>query len=129
MYRQNKPEVSVIGYDALTRDKGQRLADATATLQRWNVTDFSALDALTASERLYMWQRDRLPAGNAVAEVPVIAPASEQLIQGRIDMLIESGGDFAIIDHKSFPGCFELWEERALGHAPSLPLMQGRSRQ
>ncbi|RVM06132.1 DNA helicase UvrD [Sinorhizobium meliloti] len=111
---------SVIGYDDLTRDTGQRLADATATLERWNVAGFSAVDALTASERLFTWQRDRWPAGKPVAEVPVIAPAAEQLILGRIDMLIESGGDFAIIDHKSFPGRFELWEERALGHAPQL---------
>jgi hypothetical protein len=40
--------------------------------------------------------------------------------QGRIDMLVETEVDSAIIDHKSFPGRFELWEERAISHAPQL---------
>lgn len=52
--------------------------------------------------------------------MPVTAPAADQLLKGRIDMLVETGSEFAIIDHKSFPGRFELWEERAVGHAPQL---------
>lgn len=111
---------SVIGYDDPSRDRSQRLADATAILARWNVKGFAANDALVASERLFSWRIDRWPAGNSLAEVPVIAPSADQLIKGRIDMLVETEIDFAIIDHKSFPGRFELWEERAIGHAPQL---------
>jgi ATP-dependent exoDNAse (exonuclease V) beta subunit len=58
--------------------------------------------------------------GSGIAEVPVTAPAADQLLKGRIDMLVDTGFDFAIIDHKSFPGRFELWEERAVRHAPQL---------
>ncbi|WP_152971298.1 PD-(D/E)XK nuclease family protein, partial [Rhizobium ecuadorense] len=57
--------------------------------------------------------------------VPVTSPAADQLLKGRIDMLVETGIDFAIIDHKSFPGRFELWEERAVGHAPQLAAYAG----
>ncbi|BCH67897.1 MULTISPECIES: PD-(D/E)XK nuclease family protein [Rhizobium/Agrobacterium group] len=116
---------SVIGYDDPDRDRNQRLADATAILSRWNVNGFKSDDALIASDRLVAWRRVRWPAGTGTAEVPVIAPAADQVLKGRIDMLVETETDFAIIDHKSFPGRFELWEERAIGHAPQLAAYAG----
>jgi ATP-dependent exoDNAse (exonuclease V) beta subunit len=111
---------SIIGYDDADRDRGQRLADATSILSRWNVSGFKADDALTASDRLATWRRSRWPDATGIAEVPVIAAAGDQLLKGRIDMLVETEIDFAIVDHKSFPGRFELWEDRAVGHAPQL---------
>jgi ATP-dependent exoDNAse (exonuclease V) beta subunit len=111
---------SIIGYDDSGRDRSQRLADAATVLERWNVTGFSPHDALIASERLFDWRQTRWPEGKGIAEVPVLAPTADQLIKGRIDMLVETEAGFAIIDHKSFPGRFELWEERAVGHAPQV---------
>ncbi|PDT01415.1 DNA helicase UvrD [Rhizobium chutanense] len=116
---------SIIGYDDPDRDRDQRLADATSILTRWNVTGFKADDALIASDRLATWRRGRWPASSGIAEVPVTAPAADQLLKGRVDMLVETGIDFAIIDHKSFPGRFELWEDRAVGHAPQLAAYAG----
>nr|WP_278376198.1 UvrD-helicase domain-containing protein [Brucella anthropi] len=116
---------SIIGYDDPDRDRGQRLADASSILTRWNVIGFKADDALIASDRLATWRRGRWPAASGIAEVPVTAPSADQLLKGRIDMLVETGIDFAIIDHKSFPGRFELWEERAVGHAPQLSAYAG----
>jgi hypothetical protein len=41
------------------------------------------------------------------SEWPVHATEELQVISGRIDLLLDDGGDFAIIDHKSFPGSME----------------------
>ncbi len=116
---------SIIGYDDPNRDRDMRLADASSILTRWGVTGFRADDALVASDRLATWRRGRWPAASSIAEVPVTAPLGDQLLKGRIDMLVETGVDFAIIDHKSFPGRFDLWEERAVGHAPQLAAYAG----
>jgi ATP-dependent exoDNAse (exonuclease V) beta subunit len=116
---------SIIGYDDPDRDRDKRLADASSILTRWDVIGFKADDALIASDRLATWRRGRWPAASSIAEVPVAATIADQLLKGRIDMLVETGSDFAIIDHKSFPGRFELWEERAVGHAPQLAAYAG----
>jgi hypothetical protein len=46
------------------------------------------------------------------SEWPVHATEELQVISGRVDLLLDDGGDFAIIDHKSFPGSMELDIER-----------------
>ncbi len=116
---------SIIGYDDPDRDRDKRLADASSILTRWGVMGFKGDDALIACDRLATWRRGRWPAASTIAEVPVAAAIADQLLKGRIDMLVETEGDFAIIDHKSFPGRFELWEERAVGHAPQLAAYAG----
>ncbi|HEY6732593.1 MAG TPA: hypothetical protein VI256_02165 [Roseiarcus sp.] len=45
-----------------------------------------------------------------------------QVISGRIDLLLDDGGDFAIIDHKSFPGSMELDIERLRAFGGQLSL-------
>ena len=52
--------------------------------------------------------------------MPIMARLGSQLVVGRIDLLIEGGDWFALIDHKSFPGRASEWESRALGYAPQL---------
>ncbi|MEY9722170.1 ATP-dependent exoDNAse (exonuclease V) beta subunit [Sinorhizobium fredii] len=46
----------------------------------------------------------------------------DQLVQGRIDLLVEFEHRSAIVDHKSFPGRMDEWEGHALRHAPQLAL-------
>lgn len=113
---------AIIAYDDGRRDTAQRLADAEATLARWWVKGFAAADALTACGRLSCWLKSRWPEGNLLPEAPVTAQRGGQLVQGRIDLLVEHDYGSAIVDHKSFPGRVDLWEGHALRHAPQLRL-------
>jgi ATP-dependent exoDNAse (exonuclease V) beta subunit len=45
-----------------------------------------------------------------------------KVIKGRIDLLLEGVDWFAIVDHKSFPGARDSWEEKAIAHAPQLAI-------
>ncbi|HMC90981.1 MAG TPA: PD-(D/E)XK nuclease family protein, partial [Allosphingosinicella sp.] len=45
-----------------------------------------------------------------------------QFISGRIDLLLDDGGEFAIVDHKSFPGAMELDGERLRAFAGQVDL-------
>lgn len=45
-----------------------------------------------------------------------------QKSRGWIDLLIETENGYVIIDHKTFPGAREQWEEKALSYAPQLGL-------
>jgi hypothetical protein len=45
-----------------------------------------------------------------------------QRIRGRIDLLIESGNGFVILDHKIYPGRPDTWEKRVIGYGPQLNL-------
>ena len=113
---------AVLAYDDPARNPEQRLADADAILQRWNVQALSASDAIEASERLHGWLAARWPEGEVLREAPVRAPVGDQIVQGRIDLLVRHAAGAAVLDHKSFPGAFDRWEDRAVGHAPQVDL-------
>lgn len=113
---------AILAYDDPARAMDTRLADAQATLDRWRVTGFSAPNALTASDRLHTALAARWPGAGLRREVPVTARIGQQVVQGRIDLLVEAGQAGAIVDHKSFPGRFEQWEAKALQYAPQVAL-------
>lgn len=113
---------AILAYDDPKRDAAQRQADAAEILARWNVTGFAAADALTASDRLRAWLAARWPDAALLPEAPVAAALGDQLVQGRIDLLVRHAGGVAILDHKSFPGRLDQWDERALQHAPQVGL-------
>lgn len=98
------------------------MVDAQATLERWRIQGFSAVDAIEASDRLHSALAGRWAGAKLTREVPVVATLGDQLVHGRIDLLAETSSGFAIIDHKSFPGAPDLWSERALQYAPQLAL-------
>ena len=54
--------------------------------------------------------------------MPVHATVERQEVVGRIDLLVEVGERFAVVDHKTFPGRRELWDAKAASHAPQLAL-------
>ncbi len=112
----------ILAYDDPERAMDTRLADAQAALDRWRVTGFSAPNALTASDRLHAALAARWPGAVLRREVPVTARIGQQLVQGRIDLLVEAGQAGAIVDHKSFPGRFAQWEAKALQYAPQVAL-------
>lgn len=111
---------AILAYDDPARDTTQRLADADAALARWGVPGLSAADAVEASTRLHGWLAGRWADGEILRESPVRARVANQIIQGRIDLLIRHGAGSAIVDHKSFPGPVDRWDQHALRHAPQL---------
>lgn len=113
---------AILAYDDPKRDRARRQADAAEILARWNVKGFAAADALTASDRLRAWLIERWPDAALSPEAPVSAALGEQLVQGRIDLLVRHGHGLAILDHKSFPGRAEHWEAKAVQHAPQVGL-------
>jgi ATP-dependent helicase/nuclease subunit A len=113
---------AILAYDDPVRSVEIRRADAQATLERWGIQGFSAVDAIEASDRLHAALAGRWPGAKLTREVPVAATLGDQLVHGRIDLLAETLSGFAIIDHKSFPGAPDLWTERALQYAPQLAL-------
>jgi ATP-dependent exoDNAse (exonuclease V) beta subunit len=113
---------AILAYDDPSRPQGTRLADAERILARWRIKGFSAQDALTASDRLQTHLRGRWPEAKLTREVPVTARIGEQLVHGRIDLLVDRSNAYAIVDHKSFPGRFDQWEGRALLYASQMGL-------
>lgn len=100
-----------------------RVERAQAILERWGVADnLRATDAVSASDRLWRFLRFRFADARIRREVPVHAVMGSQEVVGRIDLLVETDEGFAILDHKAFPGRRDLWEAKAISHAPQLSL-------
>ena len=99
-----------------------RLALAEGILNRWGVHQVQAQDVLDACDRLNKHLADLWPTGRMYRETPVYARLGDQLVSGRIDLLAEHGAGFAVIDHKSFPGSRDTWDDRAAAYGPQLGL-------
>ena len=99
-----------------------RLAKIAATLDRWRVTEVAAADVLSAADHLWEFMASEFAGASWRSEVPLASRIDDQLIRGRIDLLIEGTDWFAILDHKSFPGNRALWEAKAVSYAPQLSL-------
>jgi ATP-dependent exoDNAse (exonuclease V) beta subunit len=125
------PEMDVLGQamhaflavDRRDTERSVRLAKARFVLDRWSVIGHVAPeDLLIAADRLRAFVDQRFPGARIRREVPVYALQGPQVITGRIDLLVEGDSDFAIIDHKSFPGRESLWDDKAVAYAPQLDL-------
>jgi len=113
---------AILAYDDPSRPAILRETDAQATLDRWGVAGFLAEDAIVAANRLDARLSQLWPKARRTSEVSVTAALGDQLVNGRIDLLIETSAGFVIVDHKSFPGSPDLWADRAIQYAPQLEL-------
>lgn len=109
--------------EALTEPERRSLAERV--LSNAALDGAFAPDALIkAGDALRDFVATRWPAAVWRRELPIQARfASEQgtrLIDGCIDLLLETQHGVVIIDHKSFPGRASEWETRALEYAPQL---------
>jgi ATP-dependent exoDNAse (exonuclease V) beta subunit len=93
-------------------DAETRTARATATLQRWGVPEMPATDLVSISDRLHTFVASRFAGAKSLREWPVHAQDGLQVVVGRIDLLIDLGDGYAIVDHKSFPGSVALDQDR-----------------
>lgn len=100
----------------------RRLALAAGLLERWGLPGMEAAALVEAGDRLWRALVTRWPGARWRCEVPVQGRLGLQRASGRIDLLVDAGTGWVILDHKAFPGPHERWGERALEHAPQLAL-------
>ncbi len=122
MQRLGEAVHSSFACDALNRNRQRdaRLAKVRAILERWSVFEVEADDVLQAADRLWAFVAATFPGGELRTEVPLASRLGDQLVRGRIDVLVEGSDWFAILDHKSFPGPRSTWRGKALEFAPQL---------
>jgi len=109
--------------DSTGRDRPKRREMAERLMLRWGVGGALAPDdVVAAADRLWGFCATRWPEGRLVREWPVIGRVGLQRVQGRIDLLIETKTGLVIVDHKTYPGRADTWEERVVGYAPQLDL-------
>ncbi|EPR15832.1 hypothetical protein M527_23580 [Sphingobium indicum IP26] len=113
---------AIIAADDLKCSLVSRLAQAQAVLDRWGVHQVAAEDVLGAHERLIAEIEKRWPGAKVHRETAIAARIEDQVISGRIDLLVEHDMGFAVIDHKSFPGSYTSWDQRAVGYGSQLQL-------
>ena len=91
------------------------LDELDLTLNGMGVGDrVAAASVLGNIETLHQWIGTRWPGHRAFAEVPVEARlASGQILQGRIDLLLELDDRWVLFDHKSNPQGHAQWESVA----------------
>lgn len=78
-------------------------------------------DVLRQITALHAWIHRRWPGVRAHAEFPVQSVMSNgQILNGRIDLLLETSTGWVLIDHKSSPLPAERWEALAAEHGPQL---------
>ncbi|MGC8731618.1 MAG: UvrD-helicase domain-containing protein [Halothiobacillaceae bacterium] len=122
MMRLGEAVHAIIAADRVAKPHADRLARAQAILDRWQIHQVAAQDVLGASERLSAHLDSRWPDGKLHRETPVSARLGDQLVIGRIDVLVEHAAGLAVIDHKAFPGSRDSWEARATGYGAQLAL-------
>ena len=99
-------------FDDPVRSVPARLALAGDMLRRWGAPQLAPGDLVEAADRLHAFLDERYGGSARMREWPVHAAENLQVISGRIDLLIDDGYGFAVIDHKSFPGAMALDDER-----------------
>jgi ATP-dependent helicase/nuclease subunit A len=100
----------------------KRLARASKILARWGAHQVSPANILCASDRLHDYLIALWPDAQFRREIPIRARLGQQLISGRIDLMVKYNAGYALIDHKSFPGSPDRWESRAISHGSQLGL-------
>lgn len=73
-----------------------------------------------ASTRLKRRIDELYPEACWLREWPLRGRLGQQRISGTVDLLLELTEGYVIIDHKSFPGDFDFWKERAKSHFPQI---------
>ncbi|MDP3411054.1 UvrD-helicase domain-containing protein [Bosea sp. (in: a-proteobacteria)] len=89
-----------------------RTSRAAATLARWTVPQVAPADLVEISDRLRSFVDTRFDGAAKLKEWPVHAEDGLQVVVSRLDLLVDLGDGYAIVDHKSFPGSVTLDQDR-----------------
>lgn len=103
---------------------GISVEEVEAVLKRFGVhTYVNVLSAQSQIAAFHAWIASRYGEVKAYPEHPVQAVLENgQLINGRIDLLLENANGYVLIDHKSNPQGAEHWDAIAKEHAGQLAL-------
>ena len=102
----------------------RRLENIQRILCGYNLSDqIKSEDVLQMVDRFRACLGQQFQPKQALVEIP-IATANEmgQRIEGFIDMLVETGKGWILIDHKSFPGKRSEWSTEAVTYSGQLAL-------
>lgn len=122
MVRVGEAVHAIFAADRAATSSAYRVAAATAILERWHVHEVRAAEVIEACDRLAQHVCSIWPSGRQFREAPLSARLGDQLVTGKIDLLVEHEAGMAVIDHKVFPGSRDSWESRAASHGPQLAL-------
>jgi ATP-dependent exoDNAse (exonuclease V) beta subunit len=91
-------------------------------LTAFEVTGYlSASAVLRQIQALHAWLKDRWPSAKPVAEIEVQSLLeSGQVLNGRIDLLLETDEGWILLDHKSSQLAPEHWDQLAVEYGPQL---------
>jgi ATP-dependent helicase/nuclease subunit A len=98
--------------DDVSNDGAERRSLAKRILKRWNVPQLDAEHMVSIADRFHGFVEDRFVGGTIFKELPIHADFGNQVVVGRLDLLIEINGSYCVIDHKSFPGNIEADPDR-----------------
>lgn len=99
-----------------------RIIRAGATLARWSVPQLAPADLVEISDRLRTFVNTKFSGAANLKEWPVHAEDGLQIVVGRLDLLIDLGDGYAIVDHKSFPGSMMIDQDRLRKFASQVSL-------
>ncbi|HEY9772992.1 MAG TPA: UvrD-helicase domain-containing protein [Planktothrix sp.] len=108
--------------DDPTLDAEMRSRLAASVLHNWRVANLSAADLVEAGTRLHQFIATTYPDGVVHRELPVSGRVGLRRVNGSIDMLLELPSGLVVLDHKTFPGRFDEWVNKALSHKAQLAL-------
>lgn len=107
--------------DSSRRSRETRQGLAEELMRRWGVGGaLSPADVVTAADRLSDFILAKWPHAPILREWPIAGRLGLQRVQGRIDLLVDTAEGLVLVDHKTYPGRPETWEERVLGYASQL---------
>jgi len=110
-----------------TAGRDLREDEVAEILGNFDVRTFiSAAGVAKQISALCAWLHTKWPGHQPLAEVPVKAVLGNgQVLQGRIDLLLDTPAGYILIDHKSSPMGFDQWEKLAESYAGQLDAYAG----
>jgi ATP-dependent exoDNAse (exonuclease V) beta subunit len=102
-------------------------ADVERLLSQFDVADsVSATAIVSQTKALHQWIRERWPDARLHAEYPVqcVLP-SNQVLNGRADLLIETAKGWVLLDHKSSELAADHWDRLADDYGSQLASYEG----
>jgi ATP-dependent exoDNAse (exonuclease V) beta subunit len=102
----------------------RRLENIQRILRGYNLGDqIKSEDVLQMVERFRACLGQQFQPKQVLVEIPIaITNEMGQRIEGFIDMLVETGNGWILIDHKSFPGKRSEWSTEAISYSGQLAL-------
>jgi ATP-dependent exoDNAse (exonuclease V) beta subunit len=102
-------------------------ADVERLLSQFDVADCVSAEAIVVQTKaLHQWIRERWPDARLHAEYPVqCVMRSQQVLNGRADLLIETGKGWVLLDHKSSELRADHWDRLADDYGSQLAAYAG----